>query len=190
MTAPSDHIHRAVQAVKQGGLIAYPTEGVYGLGCSPFDHHACQRLYQLKQRPANKPFLWVANCFDHVADFIDTQALPDLNAILATWPGAVTWIFPLSQRGKMQLPTYDTLAVRISAHPIVQALCQALAAPLISTSANLAGKPALCTTQTVNAQFANQVDYIVPGSIGDLTGPTPIYDAMTHRILRSATQEK
>lgn len=190
MTAPSDHIHQAVQAVKQGGLIAYPTEGVYGLGCSPFDHNACQRLYQLKQRPTNKPFIWVASCFDHVAEFINTEQVPDLHAILTTWPGAITWVFPLSQKGKTQLPTYHTLAVRISAHPIVRALCQALTTPLISTSANLAGKPALCTTHAVKAQFANQVDYIVPGRIGDLTSPTPIYDAITRQILRGTTQEK
>lgn len=184
MTVLSEHINAAIALVEQGGLIAYPTEGVYGLGCSPFHQSACQRLSQLKQRPNDKPFLWVASDFKQVSEFINTQAVPDLSATLDTWPGAVTWVFPLSETGKRQLPTYDTLAVRVSGHPVIQALCQRLGSALISTSANLAGKPALCTCEAVNRQFANQIDYIVPGQIGSLAGPTPIFDAMTGRTLR------
>lgn len=177
-------IEQAVIQLQKGGIIAYPTEGVYGLGCDPFNNQACQRLAMIKQRPIQKGFVVVASEIAHVINLIDHKAIDDWQHIITTWPGAITWVVPLSSYGKTQLPGLTSLAVRISAHPTVVALCQQFAKPITSTSANLASHPPLIHYEEVIAQFNDDIDMIVPGKVGDHVGPTPIYDALTKQQLR------
>ncbi len=179
------YIDQAALLLQQGGVIAYPTEGVYGLGCDPFNQVAWQRILDIKQRPANKAFIVVASEFAQIDNIIDTSAVTDLDYIMTTWPGPVTWIFPLSEKGRtLLLPGLTSLAVRISAHPIIKTVCEQFAKPITSTSANVANQTPLTDYDDVVTQFGKQVDLVIPGNIDNHIGPTPIYDAITKEKIR------
>lgn len=179
------HIRRAVRALNNSGVIAYPTEGVWGLGCDPFDAHAINRLLRLKQRDRTKGLILVAA---DVAQFIPyLYALtPEQRAQLeATWPGPQTWLVPHQN----SLPHWITggkakVALRVSAHPAVSALCHAYGRPIVSTSANPSGRPAAGTALQVRRYFGDALDYVLQGKLGGCNGPTPIRDIVTGHWLR------
>src|SRR6476659_6593520 len=119
---PALSIPAAVVALQGGGVIAYPTEAVWGLGCDPFDEAAVMRLLALKQREVAKGLILVAGALDAFEHLLDWDALPTdrREAVFATWPGPHTWIVPVSGRvphGSTGM--HDGVAVRVSAHPIV-----------------------------------------------------------------------
>ena len=176
-------VHRAVSAVAAGGVVAYPTEGVYGLGCAPDCGAAVVRLLRMKRRSAQHGLILVAA---HAAQLQNYLRLPGVDAPLwSTWPGPVTWILPPAPG----VPAWligpgGGVAARISAHPQIQALCRQ-AGPLISTSANPHGcLPALHPVR-VRAYFP-RLDYVLSGPLGGLSGPTRICDARTGAVLRPA----
>lgn len=176
----------AINTLKKGGIIAYPTEGVYGLGCDPFNASAVEKIYERKQRAHDKPFLWVASEIEPFLDFIDIHRVPDYHTIFDHWPSANTWVFPLKPQYQHTLPFQkDTIAIRVSAHPIIQALGEKWQKPLVSTSANVSNNPAALTTQTVIDYFGEKtIDTIIEGKLGDLSGPTPLFDAISKQQLR------
>ena len=168
------------------GVIAYPTEGVWGLGCSPDCLDAVQRILNLKRRPAHKGLILVAAEPEQLSPWIDWGALPldRLTEILSTWPGPITWVLPTFPhvspllRGK-----FDTLAVRVSAHPVVRELCLRHG-PLVSTSANHAGRRAAKTELQVRQWFNNEIDAVIPGKLGGRKGPSEIRDGLTGESFR------
>lgn len=182
----SEQIFSAVQIMQAGGLIAYPTESVYGLGCDPFNHDAVAKLLQLKGRSFDKGFILLAadwSQVDHLVQPIPPQALA---RVLATWPGPVTWVFPCSD----EVPDWitggrQTVAIRISDHPICNDLCIQSGGPLISTSANLDGQLPATDERTAKLMFPKGIDYIVEGETGERSTPTPIIDAISGETYRS-----
>ncbi len=186
MPAP-DTIDAAVTALRRGGVIAYPTEGVWGLGCDPFDEAAVLRLLALKQREVDKGLILVASELAQLDDLVDWPRLaPQAKRdILASWPGPNTWIVPVAARVPRWITgTHDGLAVRVSAHPVVGALCAAWRGALVSTSANVAGMPAPRTRQELDAAIAAGVDAIVAGETSGLAAATAIRDARDGRKIR------
>lgn len=174
-----------IKILQQDGIIAYPTEAVYGLGCSPFSEKAVMKLLALKQRKVDKGLILIAADFAQLEPLL--QALPPerLNYILATWPEPVSWAWPKSDK----VPSYihgdwDSVVVRVSAHPIVQQLCLQFGGPLVSTSANRHGENPCRSAQEVEAVFGSLLDHIVVGDVGSLEKPTPIFDALTGKALR------
>ena len=132
----------AARVVREGGVIAYPTEAVWGLGCDPWNEDAVYRLLALKARPVEKGLIVVAANI-HQLDFL-LEDLPDvwLDRLAGTWPGPNTWLVPHQERlPEWVTGVHDSVAVRVTDHPLVQELCH-LTGPLISTSANPAGRPA------------------------------------------------
>ena len=120
------------------------TEGVFGLGCDPDEPSAIARLLQIKQREKNKGLILIAANFSQLEPYIDVKAIAPaiLDKIQQSWPGPVTWIVPKSERCSDWVSgQFDTVAVRVSDHPDVQALCHAFEKPVTSTSANLSGEP-------------------------------------------------
>lgn len=185
--ADASAIQAAVNCLRRGGVIAYPTEAVWGLGCDPFDEAAVLRLLTLKQRAVDKGLILVASEVAQLDGLVDWDALEAVrrDAVFASWPGAHTWIVPANAR----MPRWITgahpgVAVRISAHPVVVALCRAFAAPIVSTSANPAGMPAPHRREDIDPDLASAVDAIVDGDTGGLARPTPIRDARSGRALR------
>lgn len=187
MNAPLT-LAEAADAVKNGGVIAYPTEAVWGLGCDPNDEAAVLRLLAIKQRPVDKGLILIAANLDQLRPFLDLPALPSerLAEVLATWPGPHTWVMPAHRQAPRWITgTHDGIAVRISAHPLVVALCLAFGGPLVSTSANIAGAAAPHTRETIDPGLLAAIAGAVAGDTGGLARPTPIRDARTGAELRA-----
>lgn len=185
---PDLSLNQAVAVLQQGGVIAYPTEAVWGLGCDPYDRTAVTRLLQIKQRPVEKGLIVVAAELEPLRPLLELSALPPerLAAVLASWPGAHTWVLPAAA----QAPSWITgahrgIAVRISAHPLVAALCRAWGGALVSTSANRGGEPPARQRGELDPQLLAALDGMVDGQTGGLAQPTPIRDALSGEILRA-----
>ena len=181
---PVWHIMPAVRTVAAGGVIAYPTEAVYGLGCLPEDL-PISRLLRLKQRSPRKGLILVAASVEQLLPFVEFPDATTRRQVLATWPGPVTWLLP-ARRGISPWLTgaHATLAVRVSAHPVVQALCR-YTGPLVSTSANRAGAQPARNAAQVRAGLGRSLDYVLAGRIGDSRRPTAIRDAISGALIRA-----
>ena len=181
-------VDSAVPTLHAGGVVAYPTEAVWGLGCDPANEAAVLKLLQLKQRPVEKGMILVAADLAQLEGWVRVDALPDhrRDEVLASWPGAHTWILPAGPRAPRWITGEHTgIAVRISAHPLVAALCRAWGGPLVSTSANLAGNPPARTRAELDPALLALLDGLVDGATGGLEQPTPIRDALTGHVLRT-----
>ena len=177
----------AAAILHRGGVVAYPTEAVWGLGCDPFDEAAVRRLLALKERAVDKGVILVAGALDDFASLLDWDALPTdrREAVFATWPGPYTWIVPATGRVPHWITgQHDAVAVRVSAHPVVAALCAAFGGPLVSTSANRAGLPAPRHRADIAPALLDGTDGWVEGETGALQAPTTIRDARTGAVLR------
>jgi L-threonylcarbamoyladenylate synthase len=178
----------AVDALHAGGVIAYPTEAVYGLGCDPRNEHACKRLFALKQRPMGQGVLLIAAEFGQLAPYIDLAATPAaaLARAEASWPGPHTWIFPRATGVPAWIAgSHAGIALRITAHPPAAQLCRAFGGALVSTSANRHGEAPALTTQDVRTAFGDALAAILNGVVGGLERPTPIRDAISGEVVRS-----
>ena len=177
----------AVATLRRGGVIAYPTEGVWGVGCDPHDEAAVMRLLALKQREVDKGLILIAADQAQLAPFIDMDALDAAQraAVRASWPGPHTWIVPASLAAPRWITgAHAGIAVRVSAHPVVIELCNAYGGALVSTSANRAGEPAAQAIAQLDPRIVEGVDAVLEGETGGLARPTDIRDARTGAALR------
>ena len=177
----------AIAALRKGGVIAYPTEGVWGLGCDPRDEAATLRLLALKQREVGKGLILIAADEAQLAPFVamDALASDQRDAVRASWPGPNTWIVPASIDAPAWITgDHDGIAVRVSAHPVVIALCDAFGGALVSTRANIATLPSPRTRTELDPRVVAGVDAVAPGETGGLLQATPIRDARDGRSLR------
>ena len=162
------------ERLRQGGVIAYPTEAVWGLGCDPFNEQAVERLLAIKNRPVAKGVILISG---RVSDFSPwLEALEDevRERILASWPGPNTWLVP----DPCDLPRWikgdhAKVALRCSAHPTVAALCRHFGGPIISTSANPAARPPARSAAQVRRYFGAALDGVMPGPLGGCINPRP-----------------
>ena len=178
-------IRHAVHILKQGGLIAYPTEAVFGLGCLPDKTETIKRLLKLKQRPKEKGLILLASELSQLEPYLCPLENNILEKIQSSWPGPTTWILPTpAETSTLIKGNFNTIAVRISAHPIVRELCTQCQAPIISTSANISGKKMSYTASDVRQHFNNKLDYILNGPLGDSDKPTIIKDAISDQVIR------
>ncbi len=186
ITEKAKSIKKAVSILKQGGIIAYPTEGVYGLGCDPFNEQAVLRLLKLKHRSVDKGLILIASSWEQLENLVKPIAKKLLSKVQATWPGPVTWVFPATKNVPAWIRgAHKSVAIRVTNHPIAKVLCEVYGGPIVSTSANLEGQPATRSSKEVRNQFPRGVDFIVPGIVGDLKSSTMIRDVLTGRVLRS-----
>ena len=169
-----------------GGVVACPTEAVWGLSCNPLDAEAVLRLLELKQRPVENGLIIVAAAIGQLEGLLAGITPAQRKKLEASWPGPNTWLVPHQGRIPQWVSgQHDTVAVRVSSHPVVQALCQAWGAPLISTSANPAGKQAPRRRFQVVRYFGGTLDAIAPGETGPGTRPSVIRDLATDRVIRA-----
>jgi len=180
------HLRRAANLLHAGGVIAYPTEAVFGLGCDPHNTNAITRLLLIKQRNWRKGLILVAADFAQLKPFVLPLSTEIEQRVFPTWPGAVTWLLPVRPEVSPLLRgTHNSLAVRISAHPLVAELCRTWDAPLVSTSANLSSQKPAITHLQVQRRLGSMIDMIVPGRVGENPKPSEIRDALTNRVLRA-----
>lgn len=187
-----DELEAAAALLHGGGVLAYPTEAVYGLGCDPHDRAAFQRLFALKQRPSTQGVLLIAADFAQIERYIDLAAVPAavLAQVQASWPGPHTWVFPRSAA----VPDWVAgghagIALRVTAHAPAAALCRAFGAALVSTSANPHGQPSARSAAVVADYFENAaqgaLDGVLDAPLGDAARPSTIRDALTGAIIRA-----
>ncbi len=180
----------ARRLIRQGGVIAYPTEAVWGLGCDPWNPLAVNRILTLKQRPVEKGLILVAASVEQV-QFLLQPLEPTLQQrALVHWTGSrnpsVTCLLPDVDA---QIPhwvkgAHTSIGVRVSGHPLVRALCESSEHLLVSTSCNPAARaPARTRWQAAN-YFGSGVDWLAPGNVGSNREPSQIIDIATGRRLR------
>lgn len=177
---------QCVRTLLQGGVIAYPTEAVWGLGCDPDNDHAVEKILRLKKRPVHKGLILVAASIEQL-DFLLHDLEPEYYQKLeASWPGANTWLIPHKGRvSPMVTGKHATVAVRVSNHPIVKALCQGFGGPIVSTSANPMGLSAAKSQMQVRRYFAKEALSYATGVVGGRSTPSVIRDLYTDAIIRA-----
>ena len=178
-------VNRAADVLLGGGVIAYPTEGVFGLGCMPDDLQAVERLLRIKQRDPAKGLILIAASSEQLTGWVredDLERLPEPDpAHPITWiaaPGAL--VSPLVRGG------HDGIAVRLTTNPTAAALCDAVDSPITSTSANLSGRPVARNRLLLRRDFDGLVDYLVPGDCGPSSGPSEIRVLASGQTLRTS----
>lgn len=177
-----------VQALNDGGVIGYPTEAVYGLGCDPDNEAAVMALLAIKQRPVEKGLILIAADYSQLLPYVNDKAIPleKRFEIFSSWPGHISWVLPASDSApKWVTGQFDSIAVRVSAHPVVQQLCRAFGKPLVSTSANLSGQPSITDPVELAQTLGSRLSAIMPGALGGATQPSQIRNAITGDIVRS-----
>lgn len=181
------NVEQCVSALARGEVIAYPTEGVFGVGCDPDSPQAVQTLLDVKARDKAKGLILIAAEFSQLEGYIDFDSLSDeVKAdVLATWPGPVTWVMPAGKKTTDWVTgQFDTVAVRVSDHPDVRALCLSYGKPITSTSANLSGEAPCRSVEEVVKQLGERVPNVLEGKIGGRDKPTEIRDARSGKVLR------
>lgn len=170
--------------LRRGGIIAYPTESCYGLGCDPRNPRALQRLIRLKGRSTARGMLLIADRFKRLKPFVRPLHAADLARMQHSWPGPVTWVAPASAACPPLLTGgRPTIAVRVTAHPVAARLCRSLGMALVSTSANKSGKKPAKTAAECRRIFGARVR-VIPGRIGRRRRPSTLIDLATGNILR------
>lgn len=168
----------------RGGLVAYPTESCYGLGCDPRQPHALRRLIAAKGRSAAKGLLLIAASWAQLQPYVARLPAGQLARMKRSWPGPVTWVVPASRRCPALLTGgRPTVAVRVTAHPDAARLCRTLGMALVSTSANKRGRPAAQTAAECRRIFGTRVRTL-DGRIGTRRRPSTLIDLATGKILR------
>jgi len=179
-------IEAACEALARGGVVAYPTEGVFGLGCDPANDTAVERVLALKGRPVHKGLILIADTFDRLTPWLAPIDEATWSRVAPTWPGPVTWVLPAAASiSRLVRGDHATLAVRVTAHATAAALCQAWGGPLVSTSANPAEAPPAQTAEAVATLFGDRIDAVIDAPTGGRREPTPIIDGATGEYLRS-----
>ncbi len=177
-------LRQAVQICCAGGVIAYPTESVYGLGCDPLDEDAVYRILELKQRPVEKGLILLADSLQKILPYIDISAQQHTQLIQQT-DKPTTWLVPASRATPLWIRgAHSKVAVRITSHPVAKELCAQLPWPLVSTSANPAGKPPARNAMRVQQYFKHQIDRVIAAAVNKQGRPSVIRDLETNQIIR------
>ncbi|MEQ1801494.1 MAG: Sua5/YciO/YrdC/YwlC family protein [Gammaproteobacteria bacterium] len=178
-------LRQAAAVLHAGGVVAYPTEGVYGLGCRPDDGRAVQHLLDLKQRPVSAGLILIAASFDQLAGWIEPTPR-EIRQLSAPRAGPLTWLVTAGPLTPDWITgTRPMVAIRVTRHPVAAGLCLAAGLPLVSTSANRRGKPPARSALGARLRFGARLDLIVGGATGGAAGPTEIRDATSGRVIRA-----
>jgi len=180
-----ESLRPALQVLRGGGVVAYPTEGCFGLGCDPRRSDAVRRILDLKRRHWRQGLILIGGHWHHVAPWVDRSDGAAVARARASWPGPYTWLLPARAGVPRWLRgEHDTIAVRVTAHPLARALCGAFRGAIVSTSANRHGGAPATSAAQVRRLFHDRVDLILPGALSGQRGPTEIRDARTGEVLR------
>jgi L-threonylcarbamoyladenylate synthase len=156
-------IEKGVKILQMGGVIAFPTDTVYGLGADAFNSKAVERIYGIKNRPKHRQLpLLIAD-----VELLTTLAgpIPEIAWFLAKrfWPGGLTLVLPKTDSLPVYLAPGPTIAVRVPDHPVCLAIIQHLGNPIIGTSANISDHPAALTAEEVGQQLGGKIDFVING---------------------------
>lgn len=176
-------VEEGIAVLKEGGIVAFPTDTVYGLGACFNIARAVERVYSVKQRPRTMALPLLLSGILEVSEV--AHPVPGVAWLLAAnfWPGALTLVLHRSRLVPDIITAgAETVAVRVPAHPVPLALVEGAGVPIVGTSANLSGRPSLLTAREVRAELGDSIDLIVSGrspggtesTVVDVTGETPV----------------
>ncbi|MEH6444639.1 MAG: L-threonylcarbamoyladenylate synthase [Oceanospirillaceae bacterium] len=186
MLKSNQEIQQAVELLNNGEVIAYPTEAVWGLGCDPFSRAAVEHILTIKNREQDKGLILVASNIKQVEELLVNITSSQLLKLQQSWPGPTTWLIedPNNFIPQWIKGAHSTVAVRVSAHPTVKALCEAFGGLLVSTSANPSSLLPAVSQHQAQAYFKASVALYVKGSLGSSKEPSKIIsleDNVIHR---------
>lgn len=175
----------AVERLRAGQVIAYPTEAVYGLGCDPRNESAVRHILSIKDREASMGLVLIGSHFDQFSSWVEPVGRELLDNAMRTWPGPVTWLFPRADGvPDFVAGRHATVAIRVTDHQASRALCEAFGSPLVSTSANPSTAEPARSAAEVDDYFGDQIAGILEGHLGDGDKPSEIRDLLSGNILR------
>jgi L-threonylcarbamoyladenylate synthase len=176
---------RIAAHLRRGGLIAYPTESCYGLGCDPDNRSAVQRLLKLKRRPQHKGLILIAASYRQVARYLQPIIPAQQQQLKIAGAQAITYLMPaLHATPRWLRGAHDTLAVRLTAHRQAAQLCRGVNSALVSTSANRSGQRPARTYAQCQRMFGRRV-WVLPGRVGNRNKPSTISRWADGKIIRS-----
>lgn len=174
-------IEKAVAVLKRGGIICYPTDTVYGMGCDIFNQKAVKRLHQIKGRPKQKPFSFMCCNLKNVSTYC-SMSNTAYRVMKKNLPGAYTFVLPTMKIvPKIMITKQKTVGIRVPENPICQMLVELLGNPIVTTTAGVDGEELPASAFEVEQLFGNRVDEIIdggdvfpmPSSVVSLVGPEP-----------------
>ncbi len=178
----------AVDVFNQGGVIAYPTEAVFGLGCDPDNEQAIKKLLAVKQRDKTKGLILLAAQYEQLTPYIDEASLStqQIEQIKSRWPNGITQVVPARKNLSRYLTgRFDSIAIRVTDQTDVVDLCRQTNKPIVSTSANLSGETPASTWQTLDPALIALIDYVIKGSTLNFDKPSKIVDGLTGEVFRT-----
>ena len=177
-------LRTAANVLRRGGVVAHASEAVWGLACDPFDDGAVAKVLAIKGRDAAKGLLLIAADAGVFAPEIEGLEEAARQRVLASWPGAVTWVVANHRFGQWITGGRETVAIRVPGHEQARGLAGAFGGPLVSTSANRTGRPAARTALEVESRLGDAVDFLLPGTVGGRRSASRIIDAASGEVLR------
>lgn len=178
-------ISLAARQLHLQGVIAYPTEAVWGLGCDPYSYSAVAKILALKNRPEHKGLILIACNWQQFAPFTEGLTNPELARLQKNQSKPTTWLIPHNGAApEWIVGDHDTLAVRVTSHPLAASLCELFGGPIVSTSANPQALPEATNGLKVRAYFGRKLDGVAPGTVGSATAPSEIRHLLTDRVIR------
>ncbi len=179
-------LNRLATALARGAVIGYPTDTIWGFGCHPLRPHSVDRILDIKRRAASKGLILLSSRIDYCVPYLDLGDT-ELESIRLPCARPTTWIVPASKACPQWLRgDHPTIAIRVTDHPLLRTLCTALESPLVSTSANRAGKSSVRNAWQMRRQFGKELDFIVTGFTAGGNRPSEIKFLHSGATLRSA----
>ena len=174
-----------IKAANLGSIFAYPTEAVFGLGCNINNKNSIIKILTIKKRDSSKGLIVISDSIDKISDLIDSKYHKMLDESNMNTGIPTTWLCPASDKA-LNVITGSTgkIALRITKHPVAYEICRALNYPIVSTSANLAGKKPLTNEQEVVESFEGDIDYVIKGEVDITKSPSRIVDLLSKKVLR------
>jgi tRNA threonylcarbamoyl adenosine modification protein (Sua5/YciO/YrdC/YwlC family) len=177
-------VRRAAELLAAGGIVIYPTDTVYGLGCSVHDKNAIERIHFVKRQREDRPFSFICSDLTHISEYaiVSNPAFKIMKRLI---PGPYTFILPagrMTQFPKILVSRRRTVGIRVPDSPVAQALVRELGNPILSTSVTTEEGELLNDPERIRERFLNTVDLILdggpllsePSTVLDLTGDTPV----------------
>ena len=173
MTPP---LQQAVEALHGGGVVLHATEGVWGFACDPMQPSAVQKIFAIKGRQQDKGLILIGADAEIFAAQLAAVDAEHAAQVRASWPGHHTWILPDSTYPADVTGGRGTIACRVPGHEQARQLCAAFGGALVSTSANRSGQPPVMDFHSAQAAFAELVDFVLPGEVGEAGRASVIHD--------------
>ena len=178
-------VKEACRVLSEGGVIAYPTEYCFGLGCDPRNLQAVTRVLKIKQRNPDQGLILIAGTIEQVDEYADLSRVPQMEKVKKSWPGPNTWLLPCRPSvSNLIKGTHTSIAMRVPDHEFCLKLLENFGHPIVSTSANRSGQKEHLNSKSVELDLGDECDLVVDLPVGNTGRASTIRDALTGETLR------